>query len=158
MILHAQTPFEQSDVKTPLLSVGKLTKSGADVKFGRKGSRIDLHTDSGVPRVLVRVKGKFSGFSIQKTNAWTIPETDDATPRAEVAAVAEEIGGGEAPNPPPAALAAAAAPRPEETQGMRLEREAVTLQQAGRARDRWDNHSAKEDSRVAATLMTCETG
>ena len=55
----AQTPFfVQSDVKGPLLSVGKLTQSGAEVKFGDKNSWIDLQTDAGVHRVLVRVKGK----------------------------------------------------------------------------------------------------
>ena len=43
--------------------------------------------------------------------------------------VDEEIGRAEAPNPPPAAPEAAAAPRPEETQGMRLEREALELGQ-----------------------------
>ena len=47
MALHAQTPFVQSDVKR-LLSVGKLTKSGAEVKFGSKGSWIDLDTDTGM--------------------------------------------------------------------------------------------------------------
>ena len=44
VIMHAQTPFVQSDVKRPLLSVGKLTRSGAEVKFWSKGSWIDLHT------------------------------------------------------------------------------------------------------------------
>ena len=47
VILHAQTPFVQSDVKRSLLSVGKLTQSGA-VKFGDKNSWIDLQTDAGV--------------------------------------------------------------------------------------------------------------
>ena len=37
VLLHAQTPFVQSDVKRPLLSVGMFTKSGAEVKFGSKG-------------------------------------------------------------------------------------------------------------------------
>ena len=51
VILHTQTPFVWSDVKRPLLRVGKLTKSGAEVKFGSKGSSwIDLHTDSGATR------------------------------------------------------------------------------------------------------------
>ena len=86
-----------------------------------------LHNDSGLQRVLVRVKGKICGLSIQKTNAWIIPETDDATPRAEVAPADKEIGRGVAPDPHPAALEAAAAPRPEETQGVRLEREARDL-------------------------------
>ena len=44
MILHAQTPFVQSDVKRPLLSVGKLTMSGAEVKSGSKGSELDFRT------------------------------------------------------------------------------------------------------------------
>ena len=56
--LHAQTPFVQSDVKRPLVSVGKLTQSGAEVKFGSEGSWSDLHTDTGLQRVLVRAKGK----------------------------------------------------------------------------------------------------
>ena len=57
-MLHAQTPFVQSDVKRPLLGLGKLTKSGAEVTFGSKGSWIGLHTDSGPQHVPVRVKGK----------------------------------------------------------------------------------------------------
>ena len=80
MILHTQTPFVWTDVKRPPLRVGKLTKSGAEVMFGSKGSSwIDLYTDSGVQRVPVRVRGETFGFSIQQTNAWIIPETDDAT-------------------------------------------------------------------------------
>ena len=63
VILHAQTPFVQSDFKRPLLSDGKLTTSGAEVKFGSKGSWIDLHTDIGMQRVPVRVKGKTFGLS-----------------------------------------------------------------------------------------------
>ena len=43
VMLHAQTPFVQSDVKRPLLSVGKLTKSSAEVKFGSKGSYLGGH-------------------------------------------------------------------------------------------------------------------
>ena len=46
VILHAQTPFVQSDVGRPLLSVGKLTQSGAEIKFGDKNSWIDLQTDA----------------------------------------------------------------------------------------------------------------
>ena len=53
VVLHAQTLFVQSDVKRHLLSVGQLTKSGVEVKFSSKGSWIDLHTDSGLQRVLV---------------------------------------------------------------------------------------------------------
>ena len=45
----------------------------------------------------------------------------------EVAPVDEEIGREEAPNAPQAAPEAPAAPRPEETQGIRLEREARDL-------------------------------
>ena len=51
VILHAQTPFVQSDVKRPLLSVGRLTQSGAEDKFGDKNSWIDLQTDAEVQRV-----------------------------------------------------------------------------------------------------------
>ena len=76
----------------PLLSVGKLTQSGAEVKFGDKNSWIDLQTDTGVQRVPVRVKGKTFGLSIQKTDAWTIPETNDPAPHAVVAPADEEIG------------------------------------------------------------------
>ena len=94
MILHAQTPCVQSDVKRPLLSVGMLTQSGAEVKSGDKNSWIDLQTDAGVHRVPVRVKGKTFGLSIQKTDAWIIPETSDPAPQAEVAPVDEEIGRG----------------------------------------------------------------
>ena len=97
--LHAQTPFVQSDVKRPLLSVGNLTQSGAEVKFGNKGSWIDLYTGTGVQRVPVRVKGKTFGLSIQETDAWIIPETSDPTPHAVVAPVDEEIGRAEQPNP-----------------------------------------------------------
>ena len=38
VILHVQTLFVQSDVKRPLHSVGKLTKSGVEVKFGNLDS------------------------------------------------------------------------------------------------------------------------
>ena len=109
--------------------------------------------------MLLRVKGKTYGLSIQKTDVWVIPETDDATPRAEVASVDEEIGRGEAPNVPLASPEAAAAPRPEgEASNVQRGEKPVTLQHPGRARDSWNNHSAKEDARVAATLKTCETG
>ena len=80
------------------LSVAKLTMSGAEVKFGSKGSWIDLHTDSGVQRVPVRVKGKTFGLTIRKTDAWIIPENSDPAPRAVVALVEEEIGRAEQPN------------------------------------------------------------
>ena len=123
VILRAQTPFVQSDVKRPLLSVGELTQSGAEVKFGDKNSWIDLQTNSGVQRVPVRVKGKTSGLLIQKTDAWIIPETSDPAPHAAVAPVDEEIGRPEQPIAALAAPEAAAAPRAEETQGMRLERD-----------------------------------
>ena len=73
MVMHAQTPFVQSDVKRPFLSVGKLTRSGAEVKFRSKGSWIDLHTDSGVYHVPVRVKGKTFGLSIQKNQCLDDP-------------------------------------------------------------------------------------
>ena len=92
VILHAQTPFVQRDVKRPLLSVGKLTQSGAEVKFGDKNSWIDLQTDTGVQRVPVRVKGKTFDLSIQKSDAWIIPENSDPAPRAVVAPVEGEIG------------------------------------------------------------------
>ena len=52
VILHAQTPFVQSDVKRPLLIVGKLTQSGAEVKFGSKGSWIDLQKRADLVRGL----------------------------------------------------------------------------------------------------------
>ena len=84
VVLHAQTLFVENDVKRLLLKVGKLTKSGAEVKFGSKGSWIGLHTDHGKQRVLVRVKGKTLGLSIQKDNVWSILETDDAAPNVEL--------------------------------------------------------------------------
>ena len=130
--LHAQTRFVQSDVKRPLLSVGTLTMSGAEVKFGSKGS-------SRVQRVPVRVKGKNFGLTIQKTDAWIIPENSDQAPRAVVAPVEEEIS------------------RTTQTK-LRRDRghkrlkacdsseKPVTLQQLGRARDSGDNRSAREDS------------
>ena len=120
VILHAQTPYVQSDVKRSLLRVGKLTQSGAKVKFGDK-ELMDLSSNRHWSAV--RVKGNTFGLSIQKTDAWIIPETSDPAPHAVVAPVDEEI---EQPIP---ALAApeAAAPRPEETQGMWLEREARDL-------------------------------
>ena len=127
VILHAQIPFVQSDVKRPLLSVGKLTQSGAEVKFGNKNSWIDLQTDSGVQRVPVRGKGKIFGLTIRKTDAWIIPKNSDPAPRAVVAPVEEEIDRAEQPNPAPATQEAEAAPRPEETEGMWLEREARDL-------------------------------
>ena len=96
VILHAQPPFVQSDIRRPLLSAGKLTKSRAEVKFGDKNSRVDLQTDPGVQRVPVLVKGKTIGLSIQKTDAWIIPEANDRAPHAVVAPVDEEIGREEA--------------------------------------------------------------
>ena len=45
VVLHPQTPSVQSEVKRPLPSVGKFTKSSAEVKFGSKSPRIDLHTE-----------------------------------------------------------------------------------------------------------------
>ena len=64
---------------------------------------------------------------MEKTNAWIIPETDVAALHVVVAPVDEDIGKAEAPNLAPTAPEAAAAPRPEETRGMRLEREARDL-------------------------------
>ena len=66
----ARSPSVESVVKRPLLSVGKLTKSGAEVKFGSQGSWIGLHAGTGVQRVLVRVKGKTFWPLDQKTDAW----------------------------------------------------------------------------------------
>ena len=129
------------------LSVGKLTQSGAEVKVGDKNSWIDLQTDAGVQRVPVRVKGETFGLSIQKTDAWIIPETSGPALHAVVAPVDEEIGRAEQPNRAPAAQEAAAVPGPEETQGVRLEREATDFAaNCGRVRHSWDNHSAMEDS------------
>ena len=109
------------------LCVGKLKQSGAEVKFGDKDPWIDRQTDAGVQRVPVQVKGKTFGLSIQKTDAWIIPETSDPAPHAVAAPVDEEIDRAEQPLSAPAAPEFAAAPRPEETQGMRLEREARDL-------------------------------
>ena len=69
----------------------------------------------------VRVKGKTFGLSIQKTNAWIIPEAEDAVRHAEVAPVDEEDENeGELGPFPPVAPG-------EETRGMRHEREARYL-------------------------------
>ena len=54
--------------------------------------------------MLVRVKGKTFGLSIQKTDAWVIPEISDLAPHAVVAPVDEEIGRAEQPNTAAAAL------------------------------------------------------
>ena len=43
-----------------------LESSRREVKFGRKDSWIDLHTDTGIQRVLVRVKGKTFGLDSEK--------------------------------------------------------------------------------------------
>ena len=66
------------------------------------------------------LKGKTFGLMIRKTDARIIP-------RAVVAPVEEAIGRPEQPNPAPAAQEAEAAPRPEETEGVRIEREARDL-------------------------------
>ena len=120
--LHAQTPFVQSDVKRPLLSVGKLTQSSSEVKFGSKGSWIDLHTDSGVQRVVVRVKGETFASRSRKlmpgSSLRQVTQLHMQWWRRLMRRSAE---------PAPAAPEAEAAPRPEETQGMRLEQEARDL-------------------------------
>ena len=67
VILHAQTPFVQSDVKRPFLGVGKLTQSGAEVKFGDKNSWIDLQTDTEVQRV---------PFASEKEDVWPLDPED----------------------------------------------------------------------------------
>ena len=158
VILHAQTPFVQSDVKRPLLSVGKFTMSRAEVKFGSKGSWIDLNTDSGGQRVLVRVKGNTFGFTIQKTDAWIIPENIDPVPRAVVPLVEEEIGRAELPNPAPAAQEAEAAPRPEETEGMRLEREARDFAATWKNSRQLGQPLGEGGLSSGRTLKQCETG
>ena len=91
---------------------------GAEDRFGDKNSWIDLQTGAGVQHVPVRVKGKPFGLSIQKTDAWIIPETSDPAPHVVVAPVDEAIGRAEQPVPAPAAQEAAAPPRPKETQAM----------------------------------------
>ena len=60
-------------------------------------------------------------------DAWIIPETSDPAPHAVVAQVDEEIDRAEQPVPALAAPETVAALRPEETQGVRLEREARDL-------------------------------
>ena len=47
-VLRAQTPFVESDVKRSLLSVGKLTRNGAEMTFSDEGSWVDLHTGGGL--------------------------------------------------------------------------------------------------------------
>ena len=67
-------------------------------------------------------------------------------------------GRAEAPNPAPSAPEAAAAPRPEETQGMRLEREARDLDSSLAELATVGTTTRRGRTRVAATLKTCETG
>ena len=83
--------------------------------------------DSEVQRVPVRVKGARPLASRSGRPAWIIPQNSGPTPRAVVAPVEEDICRAKQPNPAPAAQEAEAAPRPEETQGMRLERETRDL-------------------------------
>ena len=146
-------PSCRADVKRPLLSVGKLTQSGAEVKFGDKNSWIDLQTDAGVQRVPVQVRGKTFGLSIQKIDAWIIRETSDPAPHAMEAPVDEEIDREKQPVPAPAP------PEADKRQGRKRlkacgsSEKPVTLQQTGRVPDSWDNRS-----RTLAMLKTCETG
>ena len=157
-ILHAQTPLVQSDVKRTLLSVGKLTQSGAEVKFGDKNSWIDLQTDAGVQRVPVRVKGNTFGLLIQKTDARIIPETSDPAPHA---VVARSMKRSAEQNNPSLLMQQRKLQRHQGRKRLKAcgsSEKPVTLQQTGRVPDSWDNRSAREDSRVAAMLKTCETG
>ena len=139
MILHAQTPFVQSDVIRPLLSVGELTMSGAEIKFGSKGFWIDLRTDSGLQRMPVRVKGKTCGLTIRKTDAWIIPENSDPAPRAVVAPVEEEIGRAEQPNPLQQRRKLRRHRGQKRLNACGSSEKPATLQHHGRARDSWDN-------------------
>ena len=137
MILHAQTP-----------SVGKFTKSGVEVKFGERNSWINLPRDAGIQRVPVRVKGKTFGLSIQKIDVWIIPETRGPAPHAVVAPVAAEQ------NNPCRLRQHRKLWRHRGQKRLRacgLSEKPATLQQPGRARDCWDNHSAREDSPVWGT-------
>ena len=76
----------------------------------------------------VRVKGKTFGLAIQETDAWIIPETSDPAPHAVVAPEHRKL---------------------QRHQGQqRLKprgssEKPVTLQKTGRARDSWDNRSAR---------------
>ena len=109
-----------------------------------EGSWIDLYTDTGVQRVPVRVKGLNFG---QKTDAWIIPKTGDPAPHAVVAPVDEEIGRTEQPIASPEAPEAAATPRSEETQGMRLDREARDLAAAWQSSRQLGQPLGEEDVR-----------
>ena len=85
-----------------------------------------------------------------------IRETSDAAPHAVEAPVDEEIDTEKQPVPalaPPEAAAAG----PEETQGLRLEREARDFAANWQSRQ-LGQPLGEEDSRVAAMLKTCETG
>ena len=95
--------------------------------------------------------------AFQKTDAWIIPETTHPAPHALVAPVNEEIGRAEQP-----VLLLRHWKLQRHRGQKRLKahgssEKPVTLQQTGRARDSSDNHSLKENSRVAAMLKTCET-
>ena len=132
--------------KRSLLSVGRLTQSGAEVKFGSKGSWIDLHTDTGVQRVPVRVKGKTFGLSIQKTDAWIIPETSGPAPHAVAAPLDEEIGRAEQRNPLGQRRKLRRHRGQKRLKECGLSEQPATLQQPGTARDSWDNRSARVDT------------
>ena len=92
----------------------------------------------------------------KRTGAWILSETSDPAPHAAVAPVDEEIGRAEAP--------ASGSTRSCGGRGQKRLKECgssekpVTLQQPGEACVSWDNHSVREDSRVAASLKTCVTG
>ena len=84
-------------------------------------------------------------------------KTSDPSPHAVVAPVDEEIDRAEHPVPAPVAPEAAAAPGPEETQGMRLEREARDFAANWQSTGQLGQPLGEGDSRAAAMLKTCET-
>ena len=123
--------------------------SDAEVKFGSKGSWIDLHTDNGLQRLLVRVTGPAPGSSLKQMTQPRTPKWRQLSKR----------------------LAERRSPtrhqqhrRHQQRRGWRRLKDCgsnempAILQHPGRALGSWDNHSAKADSRVAAMLTTYETG
>ena len=88
VILHAET-LSRAEQRQKASSQCRTAHDERRRSQFRKERLLDInpHTDSGVQRVPVRVKGKTFGLTIQKTHVWIIPANSDAAPRAAVAPV-----------------------------------------------------------------------